>query len=63
MRAPDRSLLIITHYQRILNYLSLDRVHIFMDGKIQMSGGRELAEKLEAEGYDWVPAAAAGAQS
>lgn len=63
MRSDNRSMLIITHYQRILNYLSLDAVHIFMDGKIQMSGGRELAEKLEAEGYDWVPAAGAGAQS
>ena len=54
MRAADRSMLIITHYQRILNYLTLDRVHIFMGGRILKSGGRELAEKLEAEGYDWV---------
>lgn len=54
LRDPERSMLIITHYQRILNYLSLDRVHVFMDGRIIKSGGRDLAEKLEAEGYDWV---------
>ncbi|MCR9141169.1 MAG: Fe-S cluster assembly ATPase SufC [bacterium] len=54
LRGEERSLLIITHYQRILNYLTLDRVHIFMEGRIQMSGGRDLAERLEAEGYDWV---------
>ena len=56
----DRSMLVITHYQRILNYLSLDRVHIFMDGRVQTSGGPELAEKLEQEGYDWVGKATAG---
>jgi Fe-S cluster assembly ATP-binding protein len=54
LRDPARSVLIITHYQRILNYLTLDRVHIFMDGRILKTGGRELAERLEAEGYDWV---------
>ncbi len=54
VRDPGRSMLIITHYQRILNYLSLDRVHVFMDGRIIKSGGRDLAERLEAEGYDWV---------
>ena len=56
----DRSMLVITHYQRILNYLSLDKVHIFMDGRVQTSGGPELAERLEQEGYDWVGKAAAG---
>lgn len=56
----DRSMLVITHYQRILNYLSLDKVHIFLDGKVQTSGGPELAEKLEQQGYDWVARAAAG---
>ena len=59
MRAPDRSMLLITHYQRILDYLTLDRVHVFLDGRIVQSGGRELAEKLEKEGYDWVKAEAA----
>ena len=54
LRSQDRSMLVITHYQRILDYLTLDRVHVFMDGKIQTSGGKELVEKLEKEGYDWV---------
>ena len=54
LRSPERSMLIITHYQRILDYMTLDRVHVFMDGKIQTSGGRELVEKLEKDGYDWV---------
>lgn len=44
----------ITHYQRILEYVEPDRVHIMLDGKIAMSGGAELARKLEDEGYDWV---------
>ena len=60
LRSEERSMLIITHYQRILNYLSLDQVHIFIDGRILKSGGRELAEKLEAEGYDWVAREVAG---
>lgn len=53
LRSEERSILVITHYQRILNYLTVDRVHVFMQGQIIKSGGRELAEKLEAEGYDW----------
>ena len=44
----------ITHYQRILDYVEPDRVHVMLDGKIAMSGGPELAEKLEDRGYDWV---------
>lgn len=52
---PEMSILMITHYQRILNYIdSIDKVHVMMDGRIVKSGGRELAEKLENEGYDWV---------
>lgn len=54
MRAPDRSMLLITHYQRILNYLTLDRVHVFAAGRIVTSGGRELAERLETGGYESV---------
>jgi len=46
--------LIITHYQRLLNYIKPDHVHIIMQGKIVKSGGPELAEKLEAEGYEWI---------
>ena len=44
----------ITHYQRILDYVEPDHVHVMLDGEIAMSGGPELAEKLEDEGYDWV---------
>ena len=49
---PDMGALIITHYQRILNYVTPDHVHVFVDGRIVESGGQELAHKLEAEGYD-----------
>jgi Fe-S cluster assembly ATP-binding protein len=49
---PEMGALVITHYQRILNYVTPDRVHVFVDGRIVESGGPELAEKLEAEGYD-----------
>jgi Fe-S cluster assembly ATP-binding protein len=54
MRSPERSFLIITHYQRLLNYIKPDYVHVMMQGRIVKSGGPELAERLEAEGYDWV---------
>ena len=50
----DKGLLMITHYQRILDYIEPDHVHIMIDGKIVKSGGPELAEKLENEGYDWI---------
>ena len=51
MRSPERSMLVITHYQRLLNYIVPDRVHVMVDGKIQKSGGPELAEELEKSGY------------
>jgi Fe-S cluster assembly ATP-binding protein len=54
LHRPDAGILVITHYQRILKYLKPDRVHVMVDGAIALSGGRELAEKLEANGYDWV---------
>ena len=54
MRSEDRGFLIITHYQRLLNYIKPDFVHVMMQGRIVKSGGPELAEKLEAEGYDWI---------
>jgi len=54
MRSEDRSFLIITHYQRLLNYVKPDFVHVMMQGRIVKSGGPELSERLEAEGYDWV---------
>lgn len=61
LRDPSRSMLVITHYQRILNYLTIDRVHVFKDGRIIRTGGRELAERLEKEGYDNVIAEAGAA--
>jgi Fe-S cluster assembly ATP-binding protein len=54
MRSEERGFLIITHYQRLLNYVKPDYVHVMMQGRIVKSGGPELAERLEAEGYDWV---------
>ncbi|WP_256756673.1 Fe-S cluster assembly ATPase SufC [Cohnella sp. WQ 127256] len=54
MRSEDRGFLIITHYQRLLNYITPDFVHVMMQGRIVKSGGPELATRLEAEGYDWV---------
>ncbi|WP_044641052.1 Fe-S cluster assembly ATPase SufC [Risungbinella massiliensis] len=54
MKNPDMGVLIITHYQRLLNYIKPDYVHVFMQGRVVKSGGPELAERLEAEGYDWV---------
>jgi Fe-S cluster assembly ATP-binding protein len=47
-------LLLVTHYQRILNYIAPDRVHVFMDGRIVRAGGPELAHELEEKGYEWI---------
>ncbi|WP_100400133.1 Fe-S cluster assembly ATPase SufC [Bacillus sp. FJAT-44742] len=54
MRGPEFGCLIITHYQRLLNYITPDKVHVMMQGRIVKTGGAELAERLEAEGYDWI---------
>ncbi|EIT87159.1 FeS assembly ATPase SufC [Fictibacillus macauensis ZFHKF-1] len=54
MRSNDFGCLIITHYQRLLNYITPDKVHVMMQGRIVKSGGPELAQRLEAEGYDWI---------
>jgi len=54
LHRPDAGILVITHYQRILKYLKPYRVHVMVDGVVALSGGRELAEELEAKGYDWV---------
>jgi Fe-S cluster assembly ATP-binding protein len=59
MRAPDRSMLVITHYQRLLDYIRPDRVHVLAAGRIVASGGPELAHELEREGYDKYGAVAA----
>ena len=54
MRSPDRGFLLITHYQRLLNYIQPDFVHVLIDGKVVRSGDRALALELEAKGYDWL---------
>ena len=53
-RSADRSIVMVTHYQRILNYITPDYVHVLVDGSIAMSGGRELALELEEKGYEWL---------
>ena len=54
LRNEDRAIILVTHYQRLLNYIKPDHVHVLSDGKIIKSGGPELALKLEEKGYDWV---------
>ncbi|MBI2080940.1 MAG: Fe-S cluster assembly ATPase SufC [candidate division NC10 bacterium] len=61
LRSPDRAILVITHYQRMLNYIVPDAVHVLVDGRIVKSGGKELAHELEAKGYGWVEAQARAA--
>ena len=56
LRTPDRAMVVITHYQRLLEHIEPDAVHVLMDGRIVLSGDKDLALKLEAEGYDWVKA-------
>jgi Fe-S cluster assembly ATP-binding protein len=51
LRSKDRAFLVITHYQRLLNYIVPDHVHVLANGRVVASGGKELAEQLEAEGY------------
>ena len=67
LRGPDRGIILITHYQRILNYVTPDFVHVIMEGRIVRSGGRELALEIEERGYDWLTDAvetpAAGGQT
>ncbi len=58
MRSPDRAMLVITHYQRLLDYIKPDRVHVLAGGRIVASGGPELALELEARGYDQYASAA-----
>jgi Fe-S cluster assembly ATP-binding protein len=52
LTGPDRGFLVITHYQRLLDHITPDRVHVFMDGRVTVTGGVDLAERLEEEGYD-----------
>jgi Fe-S cluster assembly ATP-binding protein len=55
LRSPTRSMVVITHYQRLLDYIVPDRVHVLAGGRIVQSGGKELALELEEKGYGWVP--------
>jgi Fe-S cluster assembly ATP-binding protein len=58
MRSPERAMLVVTHYQRLLNYIATDFVHVLVDGRIVRSGGPELALELEEKGYGWIEAEA-----
>lgn len=62
MRHPDRAIVLVTHYQRLLDYIVPDYVHVLAGGRIVKSGGPELALELEREGYGWTEAAVAGAR-
>jgi Fe-S cluster assembly ATP-binding protein len=59
MRGPDRAIIVVTHYQRLLNYIVPDFVHVLSEGKIVKSGGKELALELEEKGYGWLEQGAA----
>jgi len=54
LKSPERSVILVTHYQRLLDYIVPDFVHVLMGGRIVKSGGKDLALQLEAQGYDWV---------
>jgi Fe-S cluster assembly ATP-binding protein len=54
MRSPGRAIVVVTHYQRLLNYIVPDRVHVLTDGRVARSGGKELALELEEKGYGWL---------
>ena len=61
LRSPERAFLVVTHYQRLLNYIQPDFVHVLADGRLVKSGGPELAQELEQRGYGWLTETAAGA--
>jgi Fe-S cluster assembly ATP-binding protein len=65
LRSPERAMVVVTHYQRLLNYIVPDFVHVLVDGRIVRSGGKEMAHELEEKGYSWLEKepAAAGADS
>jgi Fe-S cluster assembly ATP-binding protein len=54
LRSPSRAMIVVTHYQRLLNYIVPDRVHVLFSGRIVKSGGKDLAHELEAKGYAWI---------
>ena len=61
LRSPENATIVVTHYQRLLNYIIPDFVHVLANGRIVKSGGKELALELEEKGYDWLQNADAGA--
>jgi Fe-S cluster assembly ATP-binding protein len=63
LRSPTRSMVVITHYQRLLDYIVPDRVHVLSEGRIVRSGGKELAQELERRGYGWLEAGPGAAVS
>ncbi len=63
LRGPDRSMIVVTHYQRLLDYIVPDFVHVLVDGRIAKSGGKELALELESKGYAWTHEAPATSAS
>jgi Fe-S cluster assembly ATP-binding protein len=63
LRSPDRAIVVVTHYQRLLDYIVPDFVHVLTDGRIVHSGGKELAHELEAKGYSWLEIEPAGAKA
>jgi Fe-S cluster assembly ATP-binding protein len=54
LRSKDRAIIVVTHYQRLLNYIVPDKVHVLFDGRIVRSGAKELALELEEKGYGWI---------
>jgi Fe-S cluster assembly ATP-binding protein len=62
LRQKDRAMIVITHYQRLLNYIIPDFIHVLYDGRIVKSGSKDLALELEAKGYDWIKAETAAVQ-
>ncbi|NMF89289.1 Fe-S cluster assembly ATPase SufC [Aromatoleum petrolei] len=63
MRSPERAMILVTHYQRLLDHIRPDRVHVLAQGRIALSGGPELAQELERRGYAWVETEARGKQA
>ena len=59
LRSKDRAMVVITHYQRLLQFIVPDKVHVLSNGRLVKSGGKELALELEAKGYDWLKDSAA----
>jgi Fe-S cluster assembly ATP-binding protein len=63
LRRPDNAMILVTHYQRILQYIEPDHVHVLFDGRIVKSGGKALALELERKGYDWIREEATAARA